>query len=95
MGLKGLTVLTLTAALILAVALASLTVIGQPTEAQAKSAFEKLGCIACHNGAIAKTWDGIVTRWKAASGKYTSLDDFVRAETTNEVKARGYGEPKT
>ncbi len=95
MRLKGLTALILTATLILAVALASLTVLSQPTEAQAKDAFAKLGCTACHNGKVAKTWDEIVARWKGLSGKYTSLNDFVKAEVTEEVKTRGYGEPKT
>jgi cytochrome c551/c552 len=73
---------------------ASLVVLSQPSEAEAKSAFERLGCIACHRagGVPARPWDEIVSHFKASAGKYASLDEFVKAEVAEEVKKRGYGE---
>jgi len=66
---------------------ASLVVLGQPTEAEAKSVFEGLGCIACHrSGGIAKSWDEIVSKYRASAGRYASLDEYVRAEVSQEVK---------
>jgi cytochrome c551/c552 len=67
---------------------ASLVVLGQPSEAEAKSAFEGLGCIACHrSGGIGNSWDEIVSRYKALAGKHASLDEFVEAEVSQEVKS--------
>ncbi len=76
---------------------ASLVVLGQPSEAEAKSAFERLGCIACHRagGIPARPWDEIVSHFKASAGKYASLDEFVKAEVAEEVKKRGYGEVRS
>ncbi len=76
---------------------ASLVVLGQPSEAEAKSAFERLGCIACHRagGVPARPWDEIVSHFKASAGKYASLDEFVKAEVAEEVKKRGYGEVRS
>jgi cytochrome c551/c552 len=66
---------------------ASLVVLGQPSEAEAKSAFERLGCIACHrSGGIGNSWDEIVSRYKALAGKHDSLDEFVEAEVYQKVK---------
>ena len=75
---------------------AGLVVLGQPSEAEAKSAFERLGCITCHrSGGIGYSWDEIVFRYKALAGKYDSLDEFVKAEVAEEVKKRGYGEVRS
>jgi hypothetical protein len=66
---------------------AGLVVLGQPSEAEAKSAFERLGCIACHrSGGIGNSWDEIVSRYKALAGKHASLDEFVEAEVYQKVK---------
>ena len=66
---------------------ASLVVLGQPTEAEVRSVFEGLGCIACHrSGGIAKSWDEIVSRYRDSTGRYASLDEFVKAEVSQEVK---------
>ena len=74
----------LVGALLLSSILASLA---QPTEAEAKSVFEGLGCIACHrSGGIAKSWDEIVSKYRASAGRYASLDEYVRAEVSQEVK---------
>jgi len=68
---------------------ASLVVLGQPSEAEAKSAFERLGCTVCHrSGGIGEPWEEIVSHFKASAGKYASLDDFVKAEISAEVKER-------
>jgi hypothetical protein len=67
---------------------ASLVVLGQPSEAEAKSAFERLGCTTCHrNGGIGNSWDDIVSRYKALAGKHASLDEFVEAEVYQKVKS--------
>ena len=74
----------LVGALLLSSILASLA---QPTEAEAKSVFEGLGCIACHrSGGIADSWDEIVSEFRASAGRYASLDEYVRAEVSQEVK---------
>jgi hypothetical protein len=66
---------------------AGLVVLGQPSEAEAKSAFERLGCTACHrSGGIGNSWDEIVSRYKALAGKHASLDEFVEAEVYQKVK---------
>ncbi len=66
---------------------ASLVALGQPSEAEAKSAFERLGCITCHrSGGIGNSWDAIVSRYKALAGKHDSLDEFVEAEVYQKVK---------
>ncbi len=67
----------------------SLSTLAQPSEAEAKATFERLGCTACHrvNG-IAEPWDEIVSSYKALSGKYASLDEFVEAMVSSEVKER-------
>jgi hypothetical protein len=68
---------------------ASLVVLGQPSEAEAKSAFERLGCITCHrSGGIGNSWDEIVSRYKALAGKHASLDEFVEAEVYQKVKSK-------
>lgn len=68
---------------------ASLVVLSQPSEAEAKSVFEGLGCIACHrSGGIGRSWDEIVSHFKASAGKYASLDEFVKAEVSQEVKSK-------
>jgi len=76
---------------------AGLVVLGQPSEAEARSSFERLGCIACHRagGVPARPWDEIVSHFKASAGKYASLDEFVKAEVAEEVKKRGYGEVRS
>jgi cytochrome c551/c552 len=67
---------------------ASLVVLSQPSEAEAKSVFEGLGCIACHrSGGIGNSWDEIVSRYKALAGKHASLDEFVEAEVYQKVKS--------
>jgi cytochrome c551/c552 len=67
---------------------ASLVVLGQPSEAEAKSAFERLGCTTCHrSGGIGNSWDEIVSRYKALAGKHASLDEFVEAEVYQKVKS--------
>jgi len=81
--------------LLLAAAFSIMT-LSQPSEAEARSNFERLGCTACHRpGGIGKTWDEIVAKYRGAAGKYASLDEFVAAEVYEEVK-RGLGmETKT
>jgi len=81
--------------LLLAAAFSIMT-LSQPSEAEAKSNFEKLGCTACHRpGGIARPWDEIVAHFKGAAGKYASLDEFVAAEVSGEVKQKLGVEPKT
>ncbi len=66
---------------------AGLVALGQPSEAEAKTAFERLGCISCHRGGgIGNSWDAIVSRYKALAGKYDSLDEFVKAEVYEKVR---------
>ena len=65
----------------------SLVVLGQPSEAEAISAFQRLGCTTCHrSGGIGNSWDEIVSRYKALAGKHASLDEFVEAEVYQKVK---------
>lgn len=67
----------------------SFIVVGQPSEAEARKAFEELGATACHRpGGIAKPWEEIVARYSAFAGKYASLDEFVVKEVAPEVKSR-------
>jgi hypothetical protein len=55
--------------------------VAQPSEDEARSAFEQLGCVSCHNGNVAKTrWEDIVADFTEWSGKYASLDEAVAAE---------------
>jgi cytochrome c len=76
--IRALLLVSVIGALLTSSILASLA---QPSEAEAKSAFERLGCTACHmSGGIASPWDGVVSMFRSASGKYPSLDEFVRAE---------------
>jgi cytochrome c551/c552 len=84
--IRALLLVSVIGALLISSILASLA---QPSEAEAKSAFERLGCTACHmSGGIAPSWDGIVSMFRSASGKYPSLDEFVRAEITQRVKTK-------
>jgi cytochrome c551/c552 len=70
--------------------------LAQPSEAEAKSAFERLGCTACHvRGSIAPPWDEMVSMFRSAAGKYPNLDEFVKAEISQRVKARVGAEPKS
>ncbi len=63
--------------------------LAQPSEAEAKATFEKLGCIACHtSGGIAPPWDEVVSIFRNAAGRYASLDDFVRSEISERVKRK-------
>lgn len=80
--------------LIVLTSIISLTV-AQPSETEAKNAFESLGCTVCHNGRVATTWDGVVNLFKESAGKYASLDEFVAKEIGPRIKASGFGEPKT
>jgi cytochrome c551/c552 len=67
---------------------ASLVVLGQPSEAEAISAFQRLGCTTCHrSGGIGNSWDQIVSRYKDLAGKYDNLDEFVMAEVYQQVKS--------
>ena len=53
----------------------------QPSEEEARSAFEQLGCVSCHNGNVAKTrWEDIVADFTEWRDKYASLDEAVAAE---------------
>jgi len=61
---------------------ALLSVYAQPSENEARRAFEGLGCTSCHNGQVASRWDEIVSHFKSWGGKYASLDEAVRAEVT-------------
>jgi len=61
---------------------ALLSVYAQPSESDARRAFEGLGCTSCHNGQVAHRWDEIVSHFKSWGGKYASLDEAVRAEVT-------------
>ncbi|MEM2223159.1 MAG: hypothetical protein QXG74_01180 [Acidilobaceae archaeon] len=72
-------------------------VLSQPTEDEARRAFEDLGCIVCHrSGGIAKDWSDIVKEFKEVyAGKYASLDELVAKEIGPKVKERGFGDPKT
>lgn len=54
----------------------------QPSESEAKSAFEKLGCTSCHNGGVAKRWEDIVSNFKGYGSRYASLDEAIKAEVT-------------
>jgi cytochrome c551/c552 len=66
----------------------SLVVLGQPSEAEAISAFQRLGCTTCHrSGGIGNSWDQIVSRYKDLAGKYDNLDEFVMAEVYQQVKS--------
>jgi len=91
--IRALLLVSVIGALLISSILASLA---QPSEAEAKSAFERLGCTACHmSGGIASPWDGVVSMFRSASGKYPSLDEFVRAEISQRVKAKVGAEPKS
>ncbi|MEB3780799.1 MAG: hypothetical protein GSR85_11330 [Desulfurococcales archaeon] len=52
----------------------------QVSEDEARSTFERLGCISCHNGQVAASWDEMVNLFESWKGKYTSLDEAVKAE---------------
>jgi len=91
--IRALLLVSVIGALLTSSILASLA---QPSEAEAKSAFERLGCTACHmSGGIVPPWDGVVSMFRSASGKYPSLDEFVRAEISQRVKAKVGAEPKS
>ena len=69
------------ATLFIAIILATFaTVNAQPSEEEAKSKFEALGCTGCHNGGVAPTWDDVVTMFKEWKNKYGSLDEAVKNE---------------
>jgi hypothetical protein len=40
------------------------------------------------SGGIAHPWNEVVSKFRSASGKYPSLDEFVRAEITQRVKTK-------
>lgn len=44
--------------------------LAQPSEEEAKSAFENLGCVSCHNGTVALSWEDIVALMKEVPTKY-------------------------
>jgi cytochrome c551/c552 len=91
--IRALLLVSVIGALLTSSILASLA---QPSEAEAKSAFERLGCTACHmSGGIAHPWNEVVSKFRSASGKYPSLDEFVRAEISQKVKAKVGAEPKS
>jgi cytochrome c551/c552 len=91
--IRALLLISVIGALLISSILASLA---QPSEAEAKSAFERLGCTACHmSGGIAPPWNEVVSMFRSASGKYPSLDEFVRAEISQRVKAKVGAEPKS
>jgi cytochrome c551/c552 len=70
--------------------------LAQPSEVEAKSAFERLGCTGCHaRGSIAPPWDEVVSMFRSAAGKYPNLDEFVKAEVSQRVKAKLPDEPKS
>jgi len=82
--IRALLLVSVIGALLTSSILASLA---QPSEAEAKSAFERLGCTTCHrSGGIGNSWDEIVSRYKALAGKHASLDEFVEAEVYQKVK---------
>ncbi len=69
------------ATLFIAIILATFaTVNAQPSEEEAKSKFEALGCTGCHNGGVAPTWDDVVAMFKEWKNKYGSLDEAVQNE---------------
>jgi cytochrome c551/c552 len=83
--IRALLLVSVIGALLTSSILASLA---QPSEAEAKSAFERLGCTTCHrSGGIGNSWDEIVSRYKALAGKHASLDEFVEAEVYQKVKS--------
>jgi cytochrome c551/c552 len=83
--IRALLLVSVIGALLTSSILASLA---QPSEAEAKSAFERLGCTTCHrSGGIGNSWDDIVSRYKALAGKHASLDEFVEAEVYQKVKS--------
>jgi len=80
-------------ALLISSILASLA---QPSEVEAKSAFERLNCIGCHaRGSIVPHWDEVVSMFRSAAGKYPNLDEFVKTEVSQRVKAKVGAEPKS
>ncbi len=83
--IRALLLVSVIGALLTSSILASLA---QPSEAEAKSAFERLGCTTCHrSGGIGNSWDEIVSRYKALAGKHDRLDEFVEAEVYQKVKS--------
>lgn len=55
--------------------------VAQPSEEEARSAFEQLGCVNCHNGNVARTkWEDIVADFTEWRDKYATLDEAVAAE---------------
>ncbi|MEB3860308.1 MAG: hypothetical protein LRS43_03765 [Desulfurococcales archaeon] len=55
--------------------------IAQPSEDEARSAFEQLGCVSCHNGNVAQTrWEDIVADFTEWRDRYASLDEAVASE---------------
>jgi cytochrome c551/c552 len=82
--IRALLLVSVIGALLTSSILASLA---QPSEAEAKSAFQRIGCTTCHrSGGIGNSWDEIVSRYKALAGKHDSLDEFVEAEVYQKVK---------
>ncbi|BAN90545.1 hypothetical protein [Aeropyrum camini] len=51
----------------------------QPSEEEARATFESIGCVSCHNGTVAATWDEIVNELKEVPEKYGGdIDAFAR-----------------
>lgn len=60
------------------------------SEQKAKEVFEKSGCVACHNGKVAPTFDGTVSKIKEWAAKYETLDEAVQKEYTYMGGAKSY-----
>ncbi|BAA80720.2 hypothetical protein APE_1719.1 [Aeropyrum pernix K1] len=51
----------------------------QPSEEEARATFESIGCVSCHNGTVAVTWDEIVDELKEVPEKYGGdIDAYAR-----------------
>lgn len=86
--------LTLAIAALISLALFSVfssLAVAQPTAEEARSTFEKLGCVSCHNGAIAPAWDEMVSLVREWGQKYPSLDEAVREESRVREGFRNFG----
>ncbi|MCE4604138.1 MAG: hypothetical protein F7B20_04135 [Aeropyrum sp.] len=81
--MKARATFVLTTLAILAIISAGFTTVyvlqAQPSEEEARAAFDQLGCVSCHNGTVAADWDQIVSLLSEVPDKYGGdIDAFAR-----------------